>query len=81
MSIQSVSAPSSITNTTKAAAQEAAETKVQTVQEASHGDRQAQRLVAKRAAASHAEPKTAVPDAPTVNSQGQHVGKIVNTAA
>jgi hypothetical protein len=45
--------PAAVTDTVKinSTAQEAAETAVQTIQEASRGDRQAQRLLAKEAAA------------------------------
>jgi hypothetical protein len=49
--------PAAVTDTVKISttAQEAAETAVQTIQEASRGDRQAQRLLAKEAAAKAAE--------------------------
>jgi hypothetical protein len=49
--------PAAVTDTVKisTAAQEAAETAVQTTQEASRGDRQAQKLLAKEAAAKAAE--------------------------
>ena len=80
MSIQSVSASNSINNTLKAAAEEATETAAQTAREAAHGDRQAQRLLAKQAAAEH-ESQVAASKAPTVNTRGELTGTIVNTSA
>lgn len=55
-----------------AALKEATETSVQTAQEAGKGDRQAQRLLQKEAAAKQ-------PSQPTVNTFGQVIGKVVNT--
>lgn len=57
-------------NLVRAAVQEATETAAQTVREANGGDRQAQRVLAKVAAAH-----------PVTNSSGQLTGTLLNTKA
>ena len=71
-----------------AAMQEAVETAAQTVQEASKGDVQAQRLLQRRGAAtsnnppqSHALQGTRTTPPPVFNTSGQVTGKIINTKA
>ena len=63
-------AASAQVNLVRAALQEATETAAQTLKEANGGDRQAQRLLTKTAAAR-----------PVVNTSGQVTGTIVNTKA
>jgi hypothetical protein len=59
--------------------QEATETPAQTAKEARHGDRQAQRLEAKNAAA--ASNSSAQRASPVINSTGQVTGTKINTKA
>lgn len=79
----STAATTTTASTVKAALQEATETAAETAKEAGHGDRQAQKLVAKHA--HHAEPQqstaAASKAAPVVNASGQITGEIINTKA
>lgn len=70
------------TNTVKAALQEATETAAETTREADHGDRQAQKLIAKHGHHSATQVSTsASKPAPVVNANGQITGGIINTKA
>ncbi len=70
------------TATVKAALQEATETAAETAKEAGHGDRQAQKLIAKHAHHSATQVSTsASKPAPVVNANGQITGGIINTKA
>jgi len=85
MSIQSVQTTPATGSAIKAAIEEARETTAETAKEAAHGDRQAKRLLAKRAAANEAispsKPVTSSALPPTVNTLGQVTGGGVNTTA
>jgi hypothetical protein len=70
-SLQKPAASAASVNASLAALQEFSETAAQTSKEAQGGDRQAQRLLAKQAAAAH----------PVVNTSGQVTGTIINTKA
>jgi hypothetical protein len=62
-----------------AALKEATETSAETAKEAGHGDRVAQRLIAKQHLASAAAAQT--PAKGSVNGSGQITGEIINTKA
>jgi hypothetical protein len=74
-----------VTNTTPSTAttalEEATETSADTVKEAAHGDRVAQRLIAKQhlASASNAPAETRVKG--SVNGSGQVTGEVINVKA
>ncbi|MEB0042071.1 MULTISPECIES: hypothetical protein [unclassified Pseudomonas] len=72
---------SSVVSVAAAALKEATETSAETAKEAGHGDRVAQRLIAKQHEASVSNSPAQTPAKGTVNGSGQITGETINTKA